>query len=172
MGCSGIVNKKIQPHLGLVEHNNLKSDEQILSTLHYEMFPDEKNFLIKKENYLVISTEFYSKMKKKKRLTQSEYPLTALPWIINQIENGFFKKKDEGGFSAFERSTTAEFDGETIGINAMVHCCAENLPGLNIWNGNRKSYISDKTPQRWDIPNYMLKDGLLEELKKIADKYS
>lgn len=158
--------------MGLVDHNNLKTGEEILSTINYEMFPDEKNFLIKKENYLVISTEFYSKMKKKKRLTQSEYPLTALPWIINQIENGFFKKKDEGGFSAFERSTTAEFDGETIGINAMVHCCAENLPGLNIWNGNRKSYISDKTPQRWDIPNYMLKDGLLEELKKIADKYS
>lgn len=166
------MNNKIQPHLGLVDHNNLKTGEEILSTINYEMFPDEKNFLIKKENYLVISTEFYSKMKKKKRLTQSEYPLTALPWIINQIENGFFKKKDEGGFSAFERSTTAEFDGETIGINAMVHCCAENLPGLNIWNGNRKSYISDKTPQRWDIPNYMLKDGLLEELKKIADKYS
>ncbi|KGK02035.1 MULTISPECIES: hypothetical protein [Pseudoalteromonas] len=166
------MNNKIQPHLGLVDHNNLKTGEEILSTINYEMFPDEKNFLIKKENYLVISTEFYSKMKKKKRLTQSEYPLTALPWIINQIENGFFKKKDEGGFSAFERSTTAEFDGETIGINAMVHCCAENLPGLNIWNGNRKSYVSDKTPQRWDIPNYMLKDGLLEELKKIADKYS
>lgn len=166
------MNNKIQPHLGLVDHNNLKTDEEILSTINYEMFPDENNFLIKKENYLVISTEFYSKMKKKRRLTQSEYPLTALPWIINQIENGFFKKKDEGGFSAFERSTTAEFDGETIGINAMVHCCAENIPGLNIWNGNRKSYISDKTPQRWDIPNYMLKDGLLEELKKIADKYS
>jgi len=166
------VNNKIQPHLGLVDHNNLKTDEEILSTINYEMFPDEKNFLIKKENHLVISTEFYSKMKKKRRLTQSEYPLTALSWIINQIENGFFKKKDEGGFSAFERSTIAEFDGETIGINAMVHCCAENIPGLNIWNGNRKSYISDMAPQRWDIPNYMLKDGLLEELKKIADKYS
>jgi len=54
----------------------------------------------------------------------------------------------------------------------MVHCCAENLPGLNIWNGNRKSYISNMTPQKWDIPIYMLKDGLLEELKKIAAKYS
>ena len=89
------MNNKIQPHLGLVDHNNLKTGEEILSTINYEMFPDEKNFLIKKENYLVISTEFYSKMKKKKRLTQSEYPLTALPWIINQIENGFFKKKDD-----------------------------------------------------------------------------
>lgn len=166
------MNKKIQPPLGLVDHKNLKADEEVLSTINYEMFPDKKTLLIKKENYLVISTDFYSKMEKKRRLTQSEYPLTALHWIINQIENGFFKKKDEGGFSNFERSTTAEFNEETIGINVMVHCCAENIPGLNIWNGNRKSYISDKTPQRWDIPNYMLKDGLLEELRKIADKYS
>ncbi len=166
------MNNKIQPPLGLVDHNNLKTDEEILSTINYEMFPDEKNLLIKKGNYLVISTDFYSKMKKKRRLTQYEYPLTALPWIINQIENGFFKKKDEGGFSNFERSITAEFSEETIGINMMVHCCAENTPGLNIWNGNRKSYISNKTPQKWDIPNYMLKNGLLEELKKIANKYS
>lgn len=78
----------------------------------------------------------------------------------------FFKKKSEGGFSNFERSTSAEFDGETIGINAMVHCCAENLPGLNIWNGNRKSYISNMTPQKWDIPNYMLKDGLFRRVEK------
>ena len=53
----------------------------------------------------------------------------------------------------------------------MVHCCAENVPGLNIWNGNRKDYISESTPQEWDIPLYMLKDGLLAELKAIAKKY-
>ncbi|XQW83467.1 hypothetical protein ACOYR1_09895 [Thalassotalea piscium] len=162
----------IHKPLGLIDHNNLKSDEQILSTLNYEMFPDKKKLLIKKGHYLVVSTDFYSKMDKKRRYTQSEYPLIALPWIIDRIENGFFKKPDEGGFSAFERSTTAEFDGETIGINAMVHCCAENLPGLNIWNGNRGSYLSNMSPHSWNIPNTMLKNGLLDELKKIAAKYS
>lgn len=162
----------IKSPLGLIDHKNMQSDEVVLLTLNYEMFEDKKNLLIKKGDYLIVSSDFYSKMKKIRRYTQSEYPLTALPWIIDRIENGFFKKKSEGGFSNFERSTSAEFDGETIGINAMVHCCAENLPGLNIWNGNRKSYISNMTPQKWNIPNYMLKDGLLEELKNIAAKYS
>lgn len=162
----------IKSPLGLIDHKNLRSDEVVLLALNYEMFPDKQTLLIKKGSYFVISTDFYSKMEKKRRFTQSEYPVTALPWIIDRIENGFFKKKSEGGFSNFERSTSAEFDGEMIGINAMVHCCAENLPGLNIWNGNRKSYISSMTPQKWDIPNYMLKDGLLDELKKIAAKYS
>ena len=158
--------------LGLIDHNNLKSDEEVLLTIDYEMFSDEKTLLIKKGSHLVISTDFYSKMKKKRRYSQSEYPLTALPWIIDRIENGFFKNPDAGGFSDFERNTTAEFEGETIGINVMVHCCTENLPGLNIWNGNRKSYISNITPHEWNIPNDMLKDGLLDKLKIIADKCS
>jgi hypothetical protein len=162
----------IKSPLGLIDHKNLQSDEVVLLALNYEMFQDERNLLIKKGGYLIVSSNFYSKMKKIRRYTQSEYPLTALPWIIDKIENGFFKKKSEGGVSNFERSISAEFDGETIGINAMIHCCAENLPGLNIWNGNRKSYISNIAPQRWDIPNYMLKGGLLEEMKKIAAKYS
>ncbi|MBU2870499.1 hypothetical protein [Colwellia sp. E2M01] len=162
----------IQQPLGLIDHNNLKSDEEVLLKIYYEMFFDETTLLIKKDNYLVVSTDFYSKMDKKRRYTQSEYPLISLPWIIDRIENGFFKKPDEGGFSAFERSTSAEFDGEIIGINAMIHCCAENLPGLNIWNGNRKDYLANMTPHEWDIPNTMLKNGLLDELKKIAAKYS
>lgn len=62
-------------------------------------------------------------------------------WIIDKIENGFFKKKSEGGFLNFEWSILVEFDGEMIGINVMIYCCVENLFGLNIWNGNRKSYI-------------------------------
>ena len=162
----------IHKPLGLIDHNNLKSDEQILLTLNYEMFPDEKTLIIKKGHYLVISSDFFDKLNKKRRYTQSEYPLIALPWIIDRIENGFFKKPAEGGFSNFERSTTAEFDGETIGINAMIHCCAENLPGLNVWNGNRKDYLANMTPHEWDIPNTMLKGGLLDELKKIANEYS
>ena len=162
----------IHKPLGLIDHNNLKSDEQILLTLNYEMFPDKKTLIIKKGHYLVISSDFFDKLNKKRRYTQSEYPLIALPWIIDRIENGFFKKPAEGGFSNFERSTTAEFNGETIGINAMIHCCAENLPGLNVWNGNRKDYLANMTPHEWDIPNTMLKDGLLDELKKIANEYS
>ncbi|GAA75582.1 hypothetical protein PMAN_b0253 [Pseudoalteromonas marina] len=165
------MNKYIAPPLGLIDHNNLKDNEGKLLTINYEMFPDENTMLFKKEAYLIVSTDYYSKIKKVRRFTQSELPLRSLPWIVDQIENGFFKRKDEGGFSNFKRSTTAEFEGETIGVNAMMHCCAENVPGLNIWNSNRKDYIASITPQEWDIPLYMLKDGLLAELKAIAKKY-
>ncbi|MBQ4889172.1 hypothetical protein J8L86_04885 [Shewanella sp. MMG014] len=158
--------------LGLIDHNNFKNDEEVLLSLNYEMFPDKKVLLVKKGNYLVVSTDYYSKIKKVRRYTQKEYPLKALPWVVDTIENGFLKKPAEGGFSNFERSKHKEFDGETIGINVMMHCCAENLPGLNIWNGNREDYIAKISPQEWDIPLYMLKEGLLDELKKIAAKYS
>ncbi|WP_282166114.1 hypothetical protein [Shewanella japonica] len=158
--------------LGLVDHNNLKSDEEVLLSLNYEMFPDDKVLLVKKGEHLVVSTDYYSKMKKVRRYAQEEYPLVALPWIVDSIENRFFKKPEDGGFSNFERSTHKEFVGEIIGINVMMHCCEENLPGLNIWNGNREDYIAKISPQEWDIPLYMLKEGLLDELKKIAAKYS
>ncbi|QLE86801.1 hypothetical protein FLM48_18030 [Shewanella sp. Scap07] len=166
------LNIVIHSPLGLIDQYDLKDDELVLLTVNYEMYPGENNVLIKKGDYLVLSSDFYSKQDNRRRFTQSEFPLIALPWIIDRIENGFLKKPSEGGFSNFERSTTAEFDGQTIGINAMVHCCAENVPGLNIWNGNRKSYLANMTPQEWDIPLYMLKDGLLDELKAIADKYA
>ncbi len=87
----------IKSPLGLIDHKNMQSDEVVLLTLNYEMFEDKKNLLIKKGDYLIVSSDFYSKMKKIRRYTQSEYPLTALPWIIDRIENGFFKKKSEGG---------------------------------------------------------------------------
>tara|TARA_Y100000588_G_scaffold317140_1_gene346034 strand:+ start:281 stop:793 length:513 start_codon:yes stop_codon:yes gene_type:complete len=165
------MSKYIAPPLGLIEHHNLKSNDELLLTIDYEMFPDETTIIFKKEAYLVISTDYYSKMDKKRIFVQEEFPLIALSWIVDSIENGFLKKKEEDGFSNYERSTTAEFNGETIGINAMVHCCDENVPGLNIWNGNRKDYIANMTPQQWYIPLYMLKDGLLKELKLLAKKY-
>jgi hypothetical protein len=105
-------------------------------------------------------------------MTQREFPLELLPWIVDRFENGFFKPQDQGGVSDFERSLRNEFNGELIGINSMVHCCAENLPGFNIWNANRASYISGLPPQQWDIPRDMLlEQGLLEKLKELAQKY-
>ncbi|MET1257553.1 hypothetical protein [Aliikangiella maris] len=136
------------------------------------MFPDEVSLLIKKGKYLVLSTDFYSKLDKCRMYSQSEFPLKSLPWIIDRIENGFWKKPAEGGLSDFERSVSSEFEGEVIGINVKMHCCAENLNGFNIWNTSRTSYLNKMSNQGWDVPVYMLKDGLLDELKKIAAKYS
>lgn len=161
----------IKKPLGLIDHDNLQANETILAPVTYEMFPNDTMYLIKKMQWLVTSVRYLSPLDKKWHYTQQEYPLKALPWIIDRIENGFWKSAEEGGLSNFERSVSQEFDGEIIGINVMMHCCAENVPGYNIWNNNRASYIDGDSLQEWDIPNYMLKDSLLDELKKIAAQY-
>jgi hypothetical protein len=167
------MNQKIiaQP-LGLIDPSNLNVDEHYLFTVNYEMFTDKEVRGYKKGNYLVVHTVYWSKIKKAWRCDQEEFPLAALPWLVDRFENGFFKPQDQGGVSDFERSLRKEFDGELIGINAMAHCCAENLPGFNIWNANRASYISEIPPQQWDIPrNMLLEQGLLEKLKELALRY-
>jgi hypothetical protein len=164
--------KYIAPPLGLINPDHLKDDEKFLIEIKYEMFPEDQVRIFRKGGYLVIHTIFFHKLKKIWAGTQKEYPLHALPWIVDRFENGFFKPQDQGGVSNFERSLRKEFNGELIGINAMAHCCAENLPGFNIWNANRTSYISQIPPQKWHIPHYMLlEQGLLAQLKVLAEDF-
>lgn len=161
--------KIIAKPLGIIDPDQQKSNEKFLFTVHYEMFPEKKVRVYRKMDYFIIHTTYWSKIKKLWRCDQEEFPLAALPWIVDRFENGFFKPQNQGGVSDFERSLRKEFNGELIGINAMAHCCAENLPGFNIWNANRASYISGIPPQQWDIPTYMLvEQGLLEKLKAVA----
>lgn len=158
--------------LGFINPDNLNNDEAFLFTIKYEMFPDDLIRVFRKKSYLVVHTTFWSKLKKVWRVEQCEFPLESIPWIVDRFENGFFKPEDQGGVSDFERSLRKEFDGELIGINAMAHCCAENLPGFNIWNASRKSYIARTATQQWDIPSYMLlEQGLLAKLKELADDF-
>lgn len=163
---------KIKPPLGIINPENLNSDERLLFPIYYEMFPDETTRIFKKNDYLIIHFVFWDKIDSYWDIDQKEFPLAALPWIVDRFENGFLKPQDQGGVSDFERSLRKEFNGELIGINAMAHCCAENLPGFNIWNANRASYISGIPPQQWDIPTYMLvEQGLLAKLKAVAQDY-
>ena len=159
--------------MGLINPDHLKPGEIYLQEVKYEMFSDETNRLYIKNNYFVRHTVFWNKLDKLWETSQDEFPLAALPWFIDRIENGFWKTPDQGGLSDHERSVSAEFDGEKVGINAMIHCCAENLFGYNFWNANRASYVIDNPPQQWDIPRYMLRDqGLLDQLKAIAKRYA
>jgi hypothetical protein len=164
--------KAVLDPVGLIDPNNLTGNERPLLSIQYEMFPDETVRLFAKNGFLVIHFVFWRKLKKCWGMDQKEFPLATLPWIVDRFENGFFKPQDQGGASDFERSLRKEFNGELIGINAMAHCCAENMPGFNIWNANRASYISQIPPQQWDIPRCMLlEQGLLAQLKVLAEDF-
>lgn len=164
--------KKIAAPLELIDPEHLKNDERFLFEINYEMFPEDTVRTYKKGSYLVIHTVFWSKFRKCWAMDQEEFPLAALPWIIDRFENGFWKKPQEGGLSVDEHCVEKIFDGERIGINPVANCCAENLFGYSIWNASRKNYISHTSPQDWQIPRYMLlEQGIFAKLKSIAEAY-
>lgn len=105
-------------------------------------------------------------------MDQEKFPLASLPWIVDRFENGFWKKPEEGGLAFDEHCMEKVFDGERIGINPVMHCCAENLFGYSIWNANRANYISNIPPHDWYIPRYMLlEQGVFAQLKELAQQY-
>jgi hypothetical protein len=110
----------------LIDFNSLKSGEVFLIPLKYEMFPDKKISLFKKGRYLVVHTVYWSKLDKCWKADQVELPFIGLTWIIEKLEGGFVTG-NSSGLTDFDRSVYDVFDGECLGINIMVNCCAENL---------------------------------------------
>lgn len=160
--------KEIKKPLGIIDPNKLQYDEEFLLDIPYEMFEDKEIKLFKKNNHLVFLCDFYGIFSKERRQTQEEFPLKALPWFIDTIEEQFWNYKPNPTERPGDVSISIVIDGETIGINPMRHCCAENLPGYSFWNKNRLDHISNIAPQEREIPKYMLKNGLLDEFKRIS----
>ncbi len=156
--------------LGLIDPNSLKEDEKLLTNLHYEMFPDKEVKMFKKADYLVVWTSFTSLLTNNKRHNQQEFPLKALPWFIDTIESKFWNYKPDLSSLPGEVNEATVIGGETIGLNPMRHCCAENLSGYSFWNKSRAPYVGRNPPQVWQIPRYMLEQGLMDALKRISTK--
>ncbi|WP_188150646.1 hypothetical protein [Teredinibacter waterburyi] len=163
---------KLLPALGLIDQNKLNLNERHLMQVKYEMFPDKKVGLFVKGSFFVVSTLFWNKLKKEWMVTQKEFPLESLSWIIDSFENKFWKKPEEGGLPVGVLHVKAKIADENIRINASRNCCAENLFGYTVRNFSRANYISNIAPQEWDVPRYMLlEQGLLEQLKQINKRY-
>lgn len=160
----------IKVPLGIIDPNNLKKDERFLLDITYEMFPDKEVKLFLKEECLVFWCDYYCIFEKARAQTQEEFPLESLPWFVRVIEERFWRYKVRSTDRPGDVSESVIINGETIGINPVRHCCAENLPGYSFWNKSRKSYISNVTPQQRSIPKYMLENGLLDDLKRITLK--
>ena len=158
----------IKKSLDIINFDNLQNDELFLLDIPYEMFENDIIKLFKKNNHLVFWCDFYDIFDKCRMQTQEEFPLMALPWFIDTIEEQYWNYKPNKVRKPGDISESITIDGETIGISPMIHCCAENLPGYSFWNKNRKSHLSGITPQDTHIPKYMLKEWLLDDLKRIS----
>lgn len=168
------MNRFIEPRvaINLICCSQLKGDERELFKVNYPMFPDKRNAIFVKGSHLVYHSVFWDIFDKQWCINQSEYPLSSLGWIIDTLVNEMWAPSSPIDLTAESLSFKDIFEGEEIGISPMLHCCAENLFGYNIWNASRRSHLSDSPPQNWHIPRYMLQDeGVIEKLKQINADY-
>jgi len=102
---------------------------------------------------------------------QLEMPKSGIPWIVNTLENKFFKLSHEGGLPADVRHYEEVVDGEKLGISRAM-----NLGG----GDNREGGYTIKTISRkseWDTSKYLnftdsflFEHGFFDLLKSTAEK--
>lgn len=102
---------------------------------------------------------------------QFEMPLSGVRWLIDVIEQKFFKSPEEGGLAADKISYEEVVDGENLHVIRAVTAGCEH-PGYVITNGSRRSYISSTSLQTLELSDpWLFQGGLMDFLNEIAIKY-
>ena len=97
-------------------------------------------------------------------------PLSSLHWVIDTIENGFMKLPSEGGLKSDILHVKNSFDGQELKLRFSPNCMAEGEKGVNIINLSVPTEI--KNFSVFQLPYVsLLEQGILAELKRIAQKY-
>ena len=106
----------------------------------------------------------------KRPLDQLELPIAAFLWLIDVIENKFWKSPAEGGLDDVYHMM-GTFNDEKIRIGRSANAGAEGVTGFSITNYGRSSYIAKTTTQDIVIPDALLEEGgLFERLKTVASR--
>lgn len=165
----------------LIDTQNLSSSLKELGTINYSYSPGEFFLLFSNENTLYLLRKYPSKPMIVRGvsyetdepgydLAQLELPISATSWLIDTIENKFWKKASEGGLAGDTLHVDSEIDGENLRIRFSPNCGDEGIRGLTIENYSRKGRYVDWMEMQ--LPYTLLReDGMLDLLKTINKKY-
>jgi hypothetical protein len=167
--------------MNFIDTNNLDEDLKPLGRVDYSANPGQHFFLFTKDNdFYILEKEPAKPMILPDRvidtdepgynLGQFEMPLTALPWLIDTIENKFWKKASEGGLPGDALKVDTVIAGEHLLIRFSPNCGAEGVKGFTLKNYSREGKYIDR--QEIQIPYSLLReDGLLQKFKEVCKKY-
>ncbi len=164
-----------------LDTNNLPPNFKLLGIVDSRRVPGEQFYVIFAHEvlYLVEKTPATAMVIRGKSIptdepgfnvAQFEMPTAALPWLIDTIENGFWKKHSEGGLPGDVLHVDQCVQGEDLRIRFSPNCGAEEIKGFTLKNYSRKGRV-----QNWQdigIPYSTLRDGgMLDLWKEIALKH-
>lgn len=102
---------------------------------------------------------------------QFEMPLEAIRWLIDVIEQKFFKSPEDGGLPANKMSYEEIVAGEDLHIMRSANAGCPH-PGYAITNGSRRSHMDSDDSQTLSLSDpWLFENGLMDYLKLLANKY-
>ncbi|QEY16748.1 hypothetical protein D0C16_12675 [Cellvibrio sp. KY-GH-1] len=102
---------------------------------------------------------------------QFEMPLEAIRWLIDVIEQKFFKSPENGGLSAHKISYEEIVAGEDLHVMRSANAGCPHT-GYVITNGSRHSHFDSDDLQTLALSDpWLFQNGLMDFLKELANKY-
>lgn len=138
----------------------------------------EDFYFVKQNNHLLIYSEWlrkypltspYNAGQTKLLTDQFEMPLEAIRWLINVIEQKFFKSPEEGGLPASKISYEEIVAGEDLHVMRSANAGCPH-PGYAITNGSRRSHMDSDDLQTLSLSDpWLFQNGLMDYLKSLAE---
>ncbi|WDE01194.1 hypothetical protein [Thalassomonas actiniarum] len=123
--------------------NNLPSGYIVVAEIFDAFAKEEMFYLIKnaqeviylrKDKFISPAPSWHKEDEPGYSLEQFVVPLTSLPWLVDIIENKFWKKPGQGGAPADVLHYKNTFGGEDLKIRFTPNCQKEFEPGVTITN--------------------------------------
>ena len=159
--------------MAFLNTQNLPAGHNIVIALVDAFEKGERFYLITNANEAIfqrkdvyLNTPFRNEDEPGYSLSQFIVPLASLPWLVDIIENKFWKKPSQGGAPADVLHYKNTVEGEALKIRYSPNCRKEFEPGITITNFARPDGRSRYS--KIGIPYYTLKDkGLLAAMKSV-----
>lgn len=165
----------------LIDTNNLSEDFKQVGKIYYQHNPGEYFILYVRGKVLYFLRKYpstpmlvkgvlYDTDEPGYDLGQLELPINALPWLIDTIENKFWKKASEGGLPGDTLHVDYIAENENLRIRFSPNCGTEGVQGVTLENYSRKGRHVDW--QEMQLPYSLLReDGMLDLLKDIFTQH-
>lgn len=150
-----------------VAHTFTRQDETSINGTHFVILIDS-NYLIFCRAYQPIATSVNPSRTEWMGGIILEVPLKGFKWLMDAIENKFFKTEAEGGLARGIFSAEIEIEGEKLSISRMF-----GIPGYSFTNHSRTAHWAARCGltriQELELPDDLLfEQGYFNELKIIA----
>ncbi|WP_281558711.1 hypothetical protein [Thalassomonas sp. RHCl1] len=159
--------------MSFLNTNNLPVGYKIIIEIFDAFNPGEKIYLITNSHEAIflskdpyLSTGFRDEDEPGYSLNEFTVPLSSLSWLVDIIENKFWKKPSQGGAPVDVLHYKNTVGGEDLKIRFTPNCLKEFEPGITIKNYSRPHRRSKFSSIA--IPYYTLKDKkLLQAMKSV-----